>query len=99
MKADGRNGSFQFVSNGIDKAIVLFVAANFANQKSGVEYEAGSDRAKKDDPEKNLNIMLPIQNDPAEADGNCNRGQHHPERKKENEFAAPAYAHAEILAR
>lgn len=43
--------------------------------------------------------MLPIQNDPPETDGNRNRGQHHPEGKKENEFAAPAYAHAEILTR
>jgi len=68
VKADGGDGRFQFVSNGIDKAIVLFVAANFTNEKTGVEYQTGSDGTKKDDPEKNFDIMLPVQDDPAETD-------------------------------
>jgi hypothetical protein len=99
VQADGCNGSFQFMSDGVNKAIVLFIAANFANQKTGIENQTGRNRTKKDDPEKDFDIVLPIQNDPAETDGNRNCGQHYPESEKESDFAAPANPHAQILAR
>ena len=62
------------MSDGVDETVVLLVAANFADQKTGIKNKAGGDCAKKDDAEKNFKIMLPIQNDPAETDGNRNRG-------------------------
>ena len=87
------------MSNSIDKAVVLFVAANFTNQKTGVKYQTGSDGTKKDDAEKNFDVMLPVQDDPAETDSDRDRGQDHAERKKEHFFSATANTHAEILAR
>jgi hypothetical protein len=99
VKANGCNGSFQFVSNGVNETIVLLVTPNFADKKTGIEYQTGSNGAKKNDSEENLKIMLPIENDPAKTDRHRNRGQDYPEGKKESDFAAPANAHAEILAR
>ena len=99
VKANGCNGSFQFVSNGVNETIVLLVTPNFADKKTGIEYQTGSNGAKKNDSEENLKIMLPIENDPAKTDRHRNRGQDYPEGKKESDFAAAANAHAEILAR
>src|SRR6185437_11770761 len=59
VQADGGDGSFQLVGDGIDEAVMLLVAANLADQKTGVENEAGGDSAEKDDAEKDLNVVLP----------------------------------------
>ena len=38
----------------VDEAVVLLVAANFADQKNRIENEAGDDGAKENDAQKNL---------------------------------------------
>jgi hypothetical protein len=78
---------------------MLLVAANLANQKTGIKNEAGGDGTEKDDAEKDLNVVLPIEDDPAETNSHGDRGEHQAEREKENDFAAPAYAHETILAK
>ena len=40
IQADGRDRSFQLVGDGVDERVVLFVAADFAHQKDGVEHDA-----------------------------------------------------------
>src|SRR5579859_6246998 len=66
VKANGRDRSFQFMSNCINEAVMLLIAANFADQKAGIENQASGYRPEEDDPEKNFNVMLPVQDDPAE---------------------------------
>ena len=99
VQANGCDGRFQFVSDGVDEAIVLLVASDFADEKAGVEDEAGGNGYKEDDPEKNANFLTPVEDDPAKANRADDRGQHHAKRQKEYDFAATANAHAEILAR
>ena len=52
IQADGSDGSLQFVRDGVDEAIVLFVAADFAHQEDGVQNHSGDDRGKKNHAEK-----------------------------------------------
>jgi len=99
VQADGCNGRFELMSDGVNEAVVLLVTANFADEKAGVEDEAGGNGSKEDDPEKNANFLSPVEDDPAKANRADDRGQRYPEGEKEYDFAAPANAHGKILAR
>ena len=71
------------MGDGVDEAVVLLVAANFAHQKDRIEDEAGDDGAEKDDAEENLDAFAPVEDDPAAADRNGHRGQANAKREKE----------------
>ena len=75
IEPDGGDGRLQFMGDGVDEAVVLLVATNLADQKDGIEDEAGDDRAKKDDTEENFDALAPVEDDPAAADGEGDRGQ------------------------
>jgi hypothetical protein len=47
VEADGGDRRLQFVGDGVDEAVVLLVAANFADQKNRIEDEAGVTMAPK----------------------------------------------------
>ena len=99
MKANGGNGRLQFMSDGVDETVVLLIAPDLSDQKTGVEDEARGDCAEEDDPEKDANTFAPIEDDPAKADRDRDRSQDDSEGEKEYDFAAPANPHAEILTR
>src|SRR6266568_4163265 len=96
VQANGRNRSLEFVRDRIDKAVVLLVAPDLPHQKAGVQNQPSNDGAKKDDPEKDSNSLLPIENDPAKAHAHSRGRQQHSQRQKENDFPAPSHAHEEI---
>ncbi len=52
IQADGGDRGFQFVRYGVDEAVVLFVAADFADEEDGVENHSGDDRGEKNHAEK-----------------------------------------------
>src|ERR1019366_3063634 len=64
VETNGRQRCFQFVGDRIDKAVVLFIAANLAHQEAGIQNEAGGDGAEEDHAEENSDSGLPVQNDP-----------------------------------
>src|SRR5258708_25532660 len=99
VEADGSNRGFQLVGNSVDKAVVLFVLSDFADQKAGVQDQAGSNGSEEDDSQQDFDTFLPVEDDPAKDDEDRNAGQHNAKREKENNFAAAAYAHEQILAR
>ena len=74
IETNGGQRGFQLVSDGVDKAIVLLVAANLAHQKAGIENKSGGDRTKKDHAQQDAYTGLPVQDDPAECDRDNNRG-------------------------
>src|SRR5208282_2497643 len=80
IELDGRDRRLQFVSDRVDEAVMLLVAANLANQKNGIEDEAGNDGAKKNDAKKNLDALAPVEDDPSTADGERHRRQANAER-------------------
>ena len=53
--------------NGIDKAVMLLVAANFADQKNCIEDKPSRDGAKKNDAQKNSDALAPVEDNPATA--------------------------------
>ncbi len=67
--------------DGIDKAVMLLVAANFADQKNCIEDKPGSDGAKKDDAQKNRDPFAPVKDDPAAANRNREPGQANSQRR------------------
>src|SRR5580765_3255350 len=64
VEADRGNRSFQFVSYRVDETVVLLVLSNFADQKAGIQDEPGHDGAKENNPEKDFDAFLPVQDYP-----------------------------------
>ena len=69
VQPDRRDGGLQFVGDRIEKAIMLFVAADFADQKKGIQDHAGDDRGEKGDPEKQQDTFAPVENYPTDVQG------------------------------
>src|SRR5689334_2565835 len=78
---------------------MLLVFADLADEETGVQNEAGCDCAKKKHAEKDFDVVLPIEDDPAEANRNGGSGEQHSQGQKEGDFCAPADAHSRIVAR
>src|SRR5215475_760097 len=87
------------MSDSVDESIMLLVATNFADEKTGIEDQAGDDGGGEKEPEHDLYVLLPVEDDPSKTDGHrCHRKQD-AKRQEENDFAAPGNAHRGILAR
>src|SRR5215469_16223418 len=99
VKANRSNRGLQFVSDRIDETVVLLVSPDFANQKTGIEDQTGDDGAKEEDAQQNFDAFLPVDNDPAEADGNRGYREKGSQREKKGDLAPPGNAHGRILAR
>ena len=90
MQADRSHRRFQFVSDGIDEAVVLLAAANLAHQKAGVHDHAGNDQGKKDDAEKQQHSLAPVEDDPSNIERDRQRHQADAQAKKEDDSSAAA---------
>lgn len=87
------------MSDGVDEAVVLLIAANFADQEDGVENESGDDGAEEDDAEKDFDAFAPVEDDPAAADGEGDGSQNDAEAEEEsNRLATAGDAHRKIVA-
>ena len=87
------------MGDGVDEAVVLLVAADFADQKNRIEDEAGDDGAKKNDAQKDLDALAPVEDDPAAADRTGQRRQANAQREEKINRLLPADdAHREIVA-
>src|SRR5438552_1544387 len=65
IKPDGGDGRLQFVGDGVDKAVMLLVAANFAHQKAGVHDESGNQQREEDYAQEEQDTFPPVENNPA----------------------------------
>lgn len=83
VQANRGDRSLQFVSDGVDEAIVLLVAADFANQKERVQDHAGNDRGEENDAEEQEHRFAPIQDDPTDVQRDRQRNQAHAQRDEE----------------
>src|SRR5208282_544603 len=98
IKPDGRDRRFQFMSDGVDEAVMLLVAPNLAYQKNRIEDKASDDGAKKNDAKKNLNSFAPVEDDPSAANRKRHRRQANAQREESVDRLLPADdAHREIV--
>ena len=51
VEADGGDGGFELVGDGVEEGVLALVAADFADQEDGVENDAGDQQAEEDDAE------------------------------------------------
>ena len=87
------------MGDGVDEAVMLLVAANFADQKNRIEDKAGNDGAEENDAEKNFDALAPVEDDPAAADRERHRRQANAEREEcVDRLLAADDAHREIVA-
>src|SRR5260370_31267055 len=68
VEPNGRDRRLQFMGDRVDETVVLLVTANFADEKNRIEDEPGDYGAKKNDAEKNLDALAPVEDDPPAAD-------------------------------
>src|ERR1700683_3161044 len=90
MQADGGNRRFEFVGNGVDKTILLFVALDLSQQKTRVDNESGDDEREKHDAKKQQHAFAPVENDPAYVECDGKRDQADAQAKKEDDSSAAA---------
>jgi len=57
------------VCDGIDEAVVMFIPADFANEEARVENQANNNREKSSKAEENQNALTPVEDDPANVQG------------------------------
>ena len=90
MQANGGDRRFQFVSNGIDEAVMLFAPANLAQQERRVHDHARDNQREKDDPEEQQHTLAPVENDPSNIKGNRQRHQGDAQEEEEDDGSAAA---------
>src|SRR6202167_2280590 len=90
MQADRCYRRFQFVSNGIDKAVMLLAAPNLMDQETGVHDHARNDERKKNDAEEQQPALPPIEDDPSNIERTLQRHQDDAQEEKEDDGSAAA---------
>src|SRR5215475_5389028 len=103
VEPDRSDRSFQLVSDGVKKAVLLFVATDFAHQENRVQDQSRNDQHEKDYAENEHRHLAPVINHPDGIARDRQRDQTSAERdKKVNRFAIALNAHyrnsADILA-
>jgi len=71
VEADAGDGGFELVGDGVEEGVLSLVAADFADQKDGVEDDSGDEDCEKDDPEDEQGEMTLLVNadDPGDVEG------------------------------
>src|SRR6185369_6092538 len=69
VKPDGGDRSFEFMSNSINKVIMLFVTPDFTNKKGGIDYETKDDCQKEDNSKNEECDFAPIEDNPTNVEG------------------------------
>ena len=77
--------------HGVDKSVVLFVAANLAHQKNGVQNQSGNNDGEKNDAQNEQSDLLQIEQNPADVERDRERDQANAEDDKENRKFSPVH--------
>ena len=86
------------MGDGIDKAVVLFIAADFAHQEDCVQDQPRDDQHEEDDAEDQHRHLPPVKNHPDGIERHRQRDQTGPERDGEiDRFAITLNAHLQIF--
>ena len=90
MQPDRRHRRLQFMRDGIDEAVVLLTAPQLPHQENRIHHHACDDQREKDNAEKQQHSLAPVQDDPADIEGNRQRHQANAQAEKEHNRSAAA---------
>ena len=76
--------------DGVDEGVVLFVAADFADQEGGVQDHADDDDERQQRAEEQQDAGVPAQQHPADVEQNDDRDEADAERDEERDGSAAA---------
>ena len=82
---------FEFVSDSVEKGVVLFVAADLTHQKDRVENQARDDQGKKDDAEHQQHDLADVEQYPPDIEGDRQDRKDDPEYQKEDCCLTPPH--------
>ena len=77
------------MGNSVDEAIMLLIAANFADQKNRIENEPGNDDEKEYAAEEKFEAFAPVEDDPADVQRERRRNQANAQRDEEVDGLLP----------
>ena len=66
VEADRGDRGLQFVGDGVEKAVLPFVTAHFADEKDGIEDDAGDEQREKGNSQHQRDKAAPVEDDPPE---------------------------------
>ena len=66
VQANRGDGSLEFVSDRVQKTVLLLVFVNFANQKNRVNHDSRDDQGEKNDSENQRNDFPPLEDNPGD---------------------------------
>ena len=69
IEADDRDGSFELVSYGVEEGVLSLVAADFADEEDGVEYDQSDERGEEDDTKDGDGKGALVEDDPGDVEG------------------------------
>jgi len=69
VEADGGDGGFKLVGDGVEEGILALVAADFADQEDGVEDDSGDQQSEEDDAEDDKQEAALVDDDPGDVEG------------------------------
>src|SRR5579864_5024233 len=90
MQADRRDRCLQLVRDGVDEAVMLLVAPDFAHKKDGIQDHASDDQRKEDDAEEQQHAFAPVEDDPSDVERDGQGDQTNAQAQKEDDRPASA---------
>src|ERR1700743_3119966 len=90
IETDAGDGSFQFVGDGVEEAVLAFVALDFADDEDGVDDEAGDYGGEEDDAEDQRDDGAGVVDDPADVEEDRDGGEDGAEGDEEGDRAGAA---------
>ena len=77
VEADGGDGGFELVGDGVEEGVLALIAADFADKEDGIEDDAGGEQGEEDDAEDEQDEAAFVEDDPADVEGDgCAEGEH-----------------------
>ena len=86
VQANRGNRSFEFVRDRVEKAILLLVLVNFANQKNRVDHDSRDDQREENDAENQGNDFPPVEDNPGDVQRHRQSNQAGAQRHEKRDF-------------
>ncbi len=69
VEADGGDGGFEFVGDGVEEGVLALVAAELADEEDGVEDDAGDEYSEEDEADDEQGEAALVEDDPGDVEG------------------------------
>lgn len=69
----------------VDKGVMLLVAPDLPDKKNRIQHDAADDHGKQQEPEKEQDACMPVENNPADIQQNADNDEARAERDEESD--------------